>query len=96
MGQLLHLLITSGIAIGPQEGYKVFTLQMLPACDEPFDDGLSKVAGSSPHAGVATRADQRQKVEWLFRHISRQSISEKRLSLTPNGNVQYQLKPPVP
>jgi hypothetical protein len=29
----------------PQQGRKVFTLQMLPACDEPFDDGVGKVAG---------------------------------------------------
>jgi len=28
-----------------QQGRKVFTLQTLPACDEPFDDGVGKVAG---------------------------------------------------
>lgn len=37
---------------------KVFTLQTLPACDEPFDEGVGKVAGFSLHAGVAARADQ--------------------------------------
>jgi hypothetical protein len=25
------------IAVGPQQGRKVFTLQTLPACDEPLD-----------------------------------------------------------
>jgi len=30
----------------------------------------------------------------LCRYISRPAISEKRLSLTPNGNVRYQLKTP--
>ena len=48
----------------------------------------------SLHAGVAARADQRQKLERLCRYISRPAISEKRLSLTPNGNVRYELKTP--
>ena len=46
------------------------------------------------HAGVAARADQRQKLERLCRYISRPAIAEQRLSLTPNGNVRYQLKTP--
>ncbi len=58
------------------------------------DDGVGKVAGFSPHAGVAARADQRQKLERLCRYISRPAIAEKRLSVTPNGNVRYQLKTP--
>jgi hypothetical protein len=85
---------TYRIAVGPQQGRKVFTLQTLPACDEPFDDGVGKVAGFSLHAGVAARADQRQKLERLCRYISRPAISEKRLSLTPNGNIRYHLKTP--
>ena len=48
----------------------------------------------SLHAGVAARADQRQKLERLCRYISRPAISEKRLSLTPNGNIRYELKTP--
>jgi hypothetical protein len=36
----------------------VFTQQTLPACDEPFDDGLEKAAWSFLHAGVAARQDQ--------------------------------------
>ena len=72
----------------------MFTLQRLPACDEPFDDGVGKVAGFSLHAGVAARADEHQKLERLCRYISRPAIAEKRLSLTPNGNVRYQLKTP--
>ena len=35
-----------------------------------------------------------QKLERLCRHISRPAVSEKRLSLTPNGNIRYQLKTP--
>ena len=41
---------------------------------------------------MAARADQRQKLERLRRYISRPTIAEQRLSLTPNGNVRYQLK----
>ena len=72
----------------------MFTLQTLPACDELFDDGVGKVAGFSLHAGVAARAEQRQKLERLCRYISRPAIAEQRRSLTPNGNVRYQLKTP--
>jgi hypothetical protein len=94
MEKLLGSSITYRIAVGPQQGRKVFTLQTLPACDQPIDDGVGKVAGFSLHAGVAARADQRQKLERLCRCISRPAIAEQRLSLTPNGNVGYQLKTP--
>jgi hypothetical protein len=94
MSQLCGRSITYHIAVGPQAGRKVFTLQTLPASDEPFDDGVGKVAGFSLHAGVAARADERKKLERLCRYISRPAVSEKRLSLTPNGNVRYQLKTP--
>ncbi len=79
---------------------KVFTLQTLP----PHATGNSRTrlateAGFSVHAGVAARADQRDKLERpggdpLCRYISRPAVSEKRLSLTANGQVRYQLKTP--
>ena len=94
MEQLLGSSITYRIAAGPHQGRKVFTLQMLPGCTEPFDAGLGKVTGFSLHAGASARAEQRQKLERLRRYISRPAISEKRLSLTPNGNVRYQRKTP--
>ena len=53
MEQLVGSSITYRIAVGPQQGRKVFTLQTLPACDEPFDDGVGKVAGFSLHAGAS-------------------------------------------
>ena len=43
---------------------------------------------------MAARADERKKLERLCRYISRPAVSEKRLSLTPNGNVRYRLKTP--
>ena len=52
------------------------------------------LAGAYWHAGVAARADEREKLERLCRYMSRPEISGKRLSLTANGNVRYQLKIP--
>ena len=94
--QLLGHSITYRIAVGSQAGRKVFTLQTLPACD-PDDHGgdtVGKVAGFSLHAGVAARIHERKKLERLCRYISRPAVSEKRLSLTPNGNMPYELKTP--
>lgn len=69
--------------------------ETLPAaCGGPFDSGVGKVAGFSLHAGVAARTDQRQKLERLCRYISRPAVAKQRLSLTPNGNLRYQLKTP--
>jgi hypothetical protein len=48
----------------------------------------------SLHAGVAARAEERQKLERRCRHISQPSVAEKPLSLTPNGNARYPLKTP--
>ncbi len=94
MTPLLGHSITYRIAVGPQAGRKVFTLQTLPASDEPFDEGVGKVAGFSLHAGVAARADECKKLERLCRYISRPAVSEKRLSLLRNGHVRYELKTP--
>lgn len=56
-------------------------LHTLPACDEPFDHGVGKMAGFSLHVGVAVRRDQHQKLERLGRYLSRSAIAQKRLSL---------------
>ncbi len=53
---------------------------------------MGKLAGFSLHARVAARVDERKKLERLCRYISRPAVSEKRLSLTPNGNVRDELK----
>ncbi len=95
INQLLGSSITYRIAIGPQQGRKVFTLQTLPDCgDDPLASTVGKVAGFSLHAGVAAQTRQREKLERLCRYISRPAISEARLSLTSNGQVRYQLKTP--
>jgi hypothetical protein len=43
---------------------------------------------------VAAEAHESQKHERLCRYIARPAISEKRLSLSPQGRVNYQLKTP--
>ena len=92
--QLLGHSITHRIAVGPHAGRKVFTVQTLPDCNEPFVDDVGKVAGFSLHAGVAAKADEREKLERLCRYIARPAVSEKRLSLLSNGQVRYELKTP--
>ena len=79
--------------MGPHQGRKVCTLQTLPACD-PDDSSVGKTAGFSLHAGVASKARERDKLERLCRYITRPAVSEKRLSLTAHGKVRYELKTP--
>jgi len=88
--------ISYRIAMGPQAGQKVLTLQTLPP--KPQGDSskslVGKVPGFSLHAGVAARSDQRWKVERLCRYITRLPVSEERVSLTEQGKVRYELKTP--
>lgn len=93
MQQVLGCSVSYRIAVGPQQGRKVFTLQTIPAWED--DDRFSQVAktsGFSLHAGVAAQAWEPQKLERLCRYIPRPAVSEKRLSLTPTGNIRYDVK----
>lgn len=45
----------------------------------------------SLHAGVATKANERAKLERLCRYVARPPLSTKRLSMTRNGSVRYEL-----
>jgi hypothetical protein len=95
MQQLIGCSVSYRIAVGPQQGRKVFILQTLSAVEK--DDRYAQVAkeaGFSLHAGVAAQAWERDKLERLCRYISRPTVSEKRLSLTSAGNIRYQLKTP--
>jgi len=95
INHLLGSSITYRIAMGPQQGRKVFTLQTLPDCgNDPFAATLGKAAGFSLHAGVAARANERDKLERLCRYIARPAVSTQRLSMTRNGQVRYELKTP--
>ena len=95
LNHLLGSSITYRIAMGPQQGRKVFTLQTLPDCsDGPLTPRTGNVAGFSLHAGVTARAHERVKLERLCRYIARPAVSTQRLSLTRNGQVRYELKTP--
>ena len=58
----------------------------------------ANVAGFSIHAGVMSNAQDRGKLERLFRCLlwreSRSGVSEKRLAITTYGKVRYPLKTP--
>lgn len=69
-------------------------LQTLPASDPAQAGRAGNMGGYSLHAGVAVRANQRNKPEWLCRYISGLARSERCLSLTAGGEVRYQLKTP--
>jgi len=94
--QLLGSSITYHIALGPQQGRKVFALQTLPDCrpENPLAQMVGKVAGLSLHAVVTTKAHERDKLECLCRYITRPPLSTKRLSLPRHGKVRYELKTP--
>lgn len=86
--------VTYRIATGAQAGRKVATLQTLPGDAGPVEGDAGQIGGFSLHAGVAAEAHESQKLERLCRYIARPAISEKRLSLSPQGRVRYQLKTP--
>ena len=94
--QLLGSSITYRIAVGPNQGRKVVTLQTLAdiGSDNQGTTRVGEVSGFSLHAGVATMANERCKLERLCRYITRPPVSTKRLSMTRNGRVRYELKTP--
>jgi hypothetical protein len=72
------------------------TFQFFPDCqsDNSFSNSVGEAAGFSLHAGVATKANECEKLERLCRYITRPAVSTKRLSMTRNGRVRYELKTP--
>jgi len=95
MQQLIGCSVSYRIAVGPQQGRKVFSLQTLPAIEEDERYAqVAKEAGFSLHAGVVAQGRERDKLEKLCRYISRPAVSEQRLSLTSAGDIRYQLKTP--
>jgi len=79
MQQLYGHSITYRIAIGPQQGRKVFTLQSLLPIEEPKvgSSRVANAAGFSLYAGVMAEAYQRDKLERLCRYIARPAVSEE-------------------
>jgi len=97
--QLQGASVSYRIAMGPQQGQKVFTLQTLPASNEGEYGQLANTSGFSLHVATSCReifanADEPEKLERLCRYVSRPAISEQRLSVTKQGQVRYELKTP--
>jgi hypothetical protein len=86
--------ITYRIATGKHASRKVVTLQTLPGEAGSIGGEAGQVGGFSLHAGVAAEAHESEKLERLCRYITRPAISEKRLSISPQGRVCYALKTP--
>jgi hypothetical protein len=86
--------ITYRIATGTQAGRKAVTLQTLLGDEGAREDGAGKVGGFSLHAGVTAEAHESHKLERVCRYIARPAISEKRLSISAQGRVRYELKTP--
>lgn len=55
MQQLLGHSITYRVAVGPQQGKKVFTLQTVPATESDNNSQAAKESGFSLHAGVVAQ-----------------------------------------
>jgi len=75
---------------------QVFAVRTL-APERWADESSARVAqasGFSLHAGVLAEAGEREKLERLCRYIARPAVATQRLSLTPAGQVRYQLKTP--
>ncbi|MBL7669836.1 MAG: transposase [Bdellovibrionaceae bacterium] len=70
-------------------------LKALPDGDHNSTSGLvAKNSGFSLHAGVATKAQEREKLEKICRYIARPALSEERLSTNVRGEIIYRLKKP--
>ncbi len=93
MSQIHGHSTTYRIAVGAQQGQKVFTLQTLPPSDNESNEAqIGQIAGFSLHAGIMARRDQRKKLERLCRYICRPAVSEKRLAMTSGGRIRYDVK----
>ncbi|HRF55265.1 MAG TPA: transposase [Aquimonas sp.] len=86
--------ITYRIATDRDAGRRIVTRQTLPGDAGPLEGDAGMVGGFSLHAGVAAEEHESHKLEKLCRYITRPAISEKRLSISPQGRVRYQLKTP--
>ena len=87
--------VTYRFATGKSKGKKAIVLKAVTDTDHAVTKGLvAKNSGFSLHAGVATKAHERDKLEKICRYIARPAVSEERLSTDDYGNVIYRFKKP--
>jgi len=87
--------VTYRFATGKSKGKKAIVLKCVTDTDHSATKGLvAKNSGFSLHAGVATKAHERDRLEKICRYIARPAVSEERLSTDDYGNVIYRFKKP--
>jgi hypothetical protein len=85
--------VTYRFATGKRKGKKAIVLESVTDTDHSATKGLvAKNSGFSLHAGVATKAHERDRLEKICRYIARPAVSEERLSTDDYGNVIYRFK----
>lgn len=85
--------ITYRFATGKSKGKKAIVLKAIDDGDHNSPSGLvAEHSGFSLHAGVATKALERDKLERICRYIARPAVAEGRLSLGDKGDVIYKFK----
>ena len=87
--------VTYRFATGKSKGKKAMVLKSVTDNDHSATKGLvAKNSGFSLHAGVATEAHERDRLEKVCRYIARPAVSEERLSTNDSGDVIYRFKKP--
>lgn len=85
--------VTYRFATGKSKGKKAMVLKSVTDNDHTSIKGLvAKNSGFSLHAGVQTRAHERDRLERVCRYIARPAVSEERLSTNDSGDVIYRFK----
>ena len=80
--------ITYRFATGKSKGKKAIVLKALDDGDHNSPSGLvAEHSGFSLHAGIATKALERDKLERICRYIARPAVAEEKLSLDDRGDV---------
>ena len=80
-------------ATGKSKGKKALVLKSITDKDHTATKGLvAKNSGFSLHAGVATKANERDRLERVCRYIARPAVAEERLSTDDQGHVIYKFK----
>jgi hypothetical protein len=87
--------VTYRFATGKSKGKKALVLSSIPDTDHNSKKGLvANNSGFSLHAGVATNAHEKEKLERICRYIARPAVAEERLSTNESGDVIYRFKKP--
>jgi hypothetical protein len=87
--------VTYRFATGKSKGKKAIVIKSVTDTDHSATKGLvAKNSGFSPHAGVATKAHERDRLEKICRHIARSAVAEERFSTNARGEIIYKLKKP--